>query len=53
MGILTIIIGVVFYELYREWAAGFALGMTLIMIFNVIFGLSLGPVVWLYIPEIA
>ncbi len=53
LGILTIIIGVVFYELYLNWAAGFAVGITLIFIFNAIYGLTLGPVMWLYVPEIA
>ena len=27
--------------------------MVLIMLFNIIFGLTLGPTVWLYVPEIA
>lgn len=47
------LIGLVFYLLYNKWEAGFGIGMVLIMVFNVVFGLSLGPVVWLYIPEIA
>lgn len=50
IGVLTIIMGVVFLELDRKWMAGLGLGMTLIMLFNVIYGLTLGPVVWLYIP---
>lgn len=53
LGVWTILIGVVFYELYLNWAAGFAVGMTLIILFNAIYGLTLGPVMWLYIPEIA
>lgn len=61
------LIGLVFYLLYNKWEAGFGIGMVLIMVFNIVFGLniiksiyyintfglSLGPVVWLYIPEIA
>lgn len=53
IGGLLIVLGVVFLELYQHWNPGFALGMTLIMIFNLVFGLTLGPAVWLYIPEIA
>jgi SP family arabinose:H+ symporter-like MFS transporter len=53
IGIMDVIIGVVFLMLDRHWAPGFPLGMSLIMLFNVVYGLSMGPVVWLYIPEIA
>jgi SP family arabinose:H+ symporter-like MFS transporter len=53
VGLLTIVIGIVFLELDKGWKAGFALGMALIMVFNVVYGLTLGPVVWLYVPEIA
>lgn len=37
---------------YWKWEDGFPIGMALILVFNIIFGLTLGPVVWLYIPEI-
>ncbi len=51
IGILNILIGIVFYALdFWKWEAGFTIGMILIMLLNVIFGLTLGPVVWLYIP---
>lgn len=53
LGVLSMLIGLVFYLLYNKWEAGFGIGMVLIMVFNIVFGLSLGPVVWLYIPEIA
>lgn len=53
VGILTLIIGVVFLLLFQGWQPGFGLGMGLIMLFNVVYGLTLGPIVWLYVPEIA
>lgn len=53
IGILNIFIAVVFYELDLNWGPGFPFGMTLIMLFNVLYGLSLGPTIWLFIPEIA
>jgi hypothetical protein len=52
--ILNLVIGGVFYALdHWNWQPGFTIGMILIMLFNIVFGLTLGPVVWLYIPEIA
>lgn len=53
VAILLIIMGVVFLELFKDWQAGFAVGLTFIMIYNFVIGLTLGPVIWLYIPEIA
>ena len=52
VGALDIFIGISFLLLDQKWRPGFGLSMALIMIFNVLYGLSLGPVVWLYIPEI-
>ena len=53
IGVLDILTGVVFLMLDRHWAPGFPIAMAFIMLFNVFYGLSMGPVVWLYIPEIA
>lgn len=53
IGLLLVMLGIIFLELFKGWQAGFAVGMTFIMIFNVALGLSIGPVVWIYIPEIA
>lgn len=53
IGIINILISVVFYLQNKyEWTPGFTFGMLLIFIVNIVFGLTLGPVVWLYIPEI-
>lgn len=52
IGILNLIIGGVFYATWDGWKNGFGISMGLIMIFNIIFGLTLGPVVWIYVPEI-
>ena len=50
IGILNILTGIVFLFLDRHWAPGFPIAITFIMIFNVFYGLSMGPVIWLYIP---
>lgn len=51
IGILNIFIGLTFLALDRYgWLQGFPLSMGLIVVFNMVFGLTLGPIVWLYIP---
>lgn len=51
LAIIDILIAASFYALDKlGWVHGFSVCMILIVIFNLIFGLTLGPIVWLYIP---
>lgn len=54
LAIVDAIIGFSFLGLnVFGWSPGFPLGITFIMIFNIFYGLFFGPVVWLYVAEIA
>ena len=50
LAILNIIIGILF--IYIDWAPAFTIILVLIGFFMVIYGLTIGPVIWLYVPEI-
>ncbi len=53
IAIIDILIGIFFLllELY-DWKPYVIMALVSIMIFMILFGLTLGPVVWLYVPEI-
>lgn len=54
LAIVDLIIGIAFLALnILNWTPGFAIAITFIMIFNIFYGLFFGPVVWLYVAEIA
>lgn len=50
LGICDIIIGILF--LLPDWAPSGMLIFVFLIIYMIIYGISLGPVVWLYVPEI-
>lgn len=53
LGILDIIIGIFFLILYLfNWKPAIYIALFIIIIYMLLFGLTLGPVVWLYVPEI-
>lgn len=53
IAIIDIFIGIFFLLLYLyDWQPAVVLALVSIMIFMILFGLTLGPVVWLYVPEI-
>lgn len=50
---IDIMIGIFFLLLdVEDWKPSVILALVCIMIFMILFGLTLGPVVWLYVPEI-
>ena len=50
LALLNIAIGILF--IYIDWSPAFTIILVLVGIFMVIYGLTIGPVVWLYVPEI-
>lgn len=51
LALINLLIGAIFYSLLKnDSQIAFTIAITLIMVFNVVFGLTLGPAVWLYIP---
>lgn len=49
VGIINIVIGIIFLFI-NSWAPSFTVILALIGVFMVVFGFTLGPVVWLYVP---
>ena len=47
---LNIAIGILF--IYIDWEPAFTLILVLIGVYMVVFGFTIGPVIWLYVPEI-
>ncbi len=50
LAITDILIGILF--VFDNWAPSGMIVFVLLMIYMIIYGISLGPVVWLYVPEI-
>jgi hypothetical protein len=53
LAIFDLIIGVMFLILYlNNWTPAVYIALVFIMLFMISYGLTIGPVVWLYVPEI-
>jgi hypothetical protein len=50
LGIIDILIGIFF--VFDNFSASGYIIFALLIIYNIVYGISLGPVVWLYVPEI-
>jgi SP family arabinose:H+ symporter-like MFS transporter len=51
LAVVDIAMGILFV-FQKEWAPSGIFVFVLLIIYNLIYGISLGPVVWLYVPEI-
>lgn len=51
MGLVNITIGIVFIFI-NSWSGSIGMIFFLLNIYMIIYGISLGPTVWLYVPEI-
>ncbi len=53
LAIFDLIIGALFLILYiNNWTSAVYIALGFIMLFMISYGLTIGPVVWLYVPEI-
>lgn len=53
LALVDLIIGAMFLVLYLTgWQASVYVALGFIMVFMIIYGVTIGPVVWLYVPEI-
>jgi MFS transporter, SP family, arabinose:H+ symporter len=50
LAFIDIALGVLF--LFKDWAPGGYIILTLLILYMAVYGLSLGPIIWLYVPEI-
>lgn len=50
LAIVDILIGILF--VFDNWAPSGMIVFVLLMVYMIVYGISLGPVVWLYVPEI-
>lgn len=51
---INILTGFSFLGLNKfDWSPGFPISMVLIIIFNFVYGITTGPIIWLYVAEIA
>lgn len=50
LGIIDIVIGIFF--IFNDFSASGYIIFGLLILYNLVYGISLGPVVWLYVPEI-
>ena len=50
LGIIDIVIGILF--LFSDWNPSGIIIVVLLFIYMLLFGLSAGPIVWMYVPEI-
>jgi hypothetical protein len=50
LGVIDILLAVLF--LFPDWAPSGILILVLLILYMIVYGVSLGPVVWLYVPEI-
>jgi MFS transporter, SP family, arabinose:H+ symporter len=50
LGVIDIIIAILF--VFSSWTPSGMIIFVLLIFYNIIYGISLGPVVWLYVPEI-
>ena len=50
LGVCDIVIGILF--IFQDWQPSGYIILALLMIYSFVFGSSIGPIVWLYVPEI-
>lgn len=50
LAIIDIIIGILF--VFEKWSGSGYFVLAMLIVYMIIYGISLGPVVWLYVPEI-
>ena len=50
LGIIDLLIGILF--IFSDWTPAIDIVMILITLFMISYGITIGPVVWLYVPEI-
>ena len=50
LGIVDILLGIIF--IFYSWSASGYIILVLLLIYIIVFGVSLGPVTWLYVPQI-
>jgi len=50
LGIIDILIGILF--VFQSWQPSGYFIFVLLIFYNIVYGVTLGPVVWLYVPEI-
>lgn len=51
IGLINVILGILFFYI-EIWKIAFPLTFFFICLFMVVYGFTLGPVIWLYVPEI-
>ena len=50
LGVVDMLLGLLF--IFYDWSTSGYIILVLLVIYIIVFGVSLGPVVWLYVPEI-
>ncbi len=50
LAVIDILLGLLF--VFDKWAPSGMIVFVLLMVYMIVYGISLGPVVWLYVPEI-